>query len=295
MIKVALGNEVKRPELFVSLGAVMISFSSVYVKLVHVGPTIAGFYRVLFGGCLLLIILLIRGDRLWKDTLGFFFSAVCGVLFALDLFCWHRCIHYVGPGLATILANFQVFILALFGMVILREKLSLRVIGSITLAMLGLFMIIGFRWGSLGHMYRVGLFLGLATALWYASFIIILSKLQSRENALAPMANLAVISLISAFTLACFSFLDGESFVIPDTMSLFALICYGLFSQVIGWVLITKALPKVRTSLAGLLLLLQPALSFLWDIVFFHREVSVLSVMGAAITLAAIYLGATGR
>jgi len=37
-------------------GATIISFSAVFVKLVHVGPTMAGFYRVLFGGLILLAV-----------------------------------------------------------------------------------------------------------------------------------------------------------------------------------------------------------------------------------------------
>jgi hypothetical protein len=35
-------------------GAVMISFSGVWVKISHVTPTISAFYRVLFGGIFLL-------------------------------------------------------------------------------------------------------------------------------------------------------------------------------------------------------------------------------------------------
>ena len=38
-----------------------------------------------------------------------------GVFFSLDLWFWHRSIIYIGPGLSTLLANFQVFILMLVG------------------------------------------------------------------------------------------------------------------------------------------------------------------------------------
>jgi len=282
-----------RSDARVALGAFMISFSGVYVKLVQVGPSATGFYRVFFGALILLGIVRIRGERLWADACTLGLSAACGVLFALDLFCWHKSIHYVGPGLATILANFQVFILAMFGIVRLGERFSVRVVFSICLAMLGLAMIIGFRWDSLARLYQLGILLGLLTAGWYAAFILILRRLQSRPNSLSPLANLAVISSFASLGLAFFALLEGESFCIPDTLSLGALICYGLFSQVVGWALITKALPRVRVSLAGLLLLLQPALSFVWDILFFHREISVLSASGAVLTLMAIYMGAT--
>ena len=102
-------------------GAVMISFSAVFVKAAHVGPTMAGFYRVLFGGLVLALILKIRRERLFRGLTPLILTMVCGLLFSLDLTFWHRSIGYVGPGLSTLLANFQVFFLAFYGAVILRE------------------------------------------------------------------------------------------------------------------------------------------------------------------------------
>ncbi|NIM98112.1 MAG: EamA family transporter, partial [candidate division Zixibacteria bacterium] len=121
----------KIPDRFVSVallvvGASLISFSAVFVKLAEVGPTIAGFYRFLFGGLILSAIVLLRGNELWKGFRPFLTAAVCGLFLALDTTLWHRSIHAVGPGLATILANFQVFFLAGFGVLVLRERLTWR-------------------------------------------------------------------------------------------------------------------------------------------------------------------------
>ncbi|MDH3433815.1 MAG: EamA/RhaT family transporter, partial [Gammaproteobacteria bacterium] len=41
----------------------------------------------------------------------------------------------------------------------------------------------------------------------------------------------------------------------------------------------------------GLALLLQPTLSFVWDVLFFARPMSLTELAGAAIALFAIYLG----
>jgi drug/metabolite transporter (DMT)-like permease len=57
-------------------------------------------------------------------------------------------------------------------------------------------------------------------------------------------------------------------------------------------VLIASSLPQVSTTEAGLALLLQPSLSFVWDVLFFARAVSTTELAGAVITLIAIYLGA---
>jgi drug/metabolite transporter (DMT)-like permease len=55
--------------------------------------------------------------------------------------------------------------------------------------------------------------------------------------------------------------------------------------------LIAGSLPKVSAAAAGIALLLQPARSFIWDILFFARDITPQELIGAVIVLGAIYLG----
>jgi drug/metabolite transporter (DMT)-like permease len=183
--------------------------------------------------------------------------------------------------------------LALYGVLVLREPVSIRTMVAIPLAFFGLFLLAGIHWRQLGEAYRLGVVLGLATAGCYAVYILSLRKLQSQKNAPSAMANLAVISIVSALLLGSSAWVQNDPFGIPDLQSIFSLVAYGLFSQVIGWVLITRGLTRLRSSLVGLLILLQPALSFTWDILFFRRETDLFGVVGAVLALTAIYLGTT--
>ncbi|MFC1858846.1 DMT family transporter [Thermodesulfobacteriota bacterium] len=281
------------PALKITVGAIMISFSSVFVKLSHVTPTVAGFYRVLFGGIFLVFIALRVNMLTRPKPLQGFLAGVCGVLFAFDLFTWHHSINYVGPGLATIIVNFQVFILALIGILFLGEKLSIKFGLSIPLAFLGLYMIVGIRWEQLGPDYKYGILLGLAAAGFYSIFLLVLRKLQSATNEIKTITNLMLVSFTTALFLGGEAVRNAEPLKIPDTQTWMALLSYGLLGQVIGWLCISHALPKMRASAAGLILLLQPALSFVWDVLFFGREAGLTSVVGVGITLTAIYLGST--
>ena len=101
--------------LMVLAGAVLISFSAVFVKWAHVSATMAGFYRNLFGGLVLVLVVVLRKERIWRGSAYFGMAVMAGLFFAVDLFVWHQSIHFIGPGLATILANFQVFFLAFLG------------------------------------------------------------------------------------------------------------------------------------------------------------------------------------
>jgi drug/metabolite transporter (DMT)-like permease len=73
------------------------------------------------------------------------------------------------------------------------------------------------------------------------------------------------------------------------------LLSYGILSHCIGWLFIAGALPRVSTTEAGLALLLQPTLSFVWDVLFFSRAVTVTEWLGAVVVLVAIYLGSTQK
>ena len=112
LITATMSTLLNNPHFRLFAGAVMISFSAVFVKLADVSPTASGFYRVFFGALLLLAATLWPQKNTKQLPGHWCLLIVCGLLFAVDLFFWHECVLFVGPGLATILGNLQVFLLA---------------------------------------------------------------------------------------------------------------------------------------------------------------------------------------
>lgn len=283
---------------YIIFGASLLSFTSVFVEIANTGPTVTAFYRMLFGGVILLGIAVVRGDRLWFGYKSLAIPLLCAFFFSLDLFFWHRSIDFVGPGLATILGNMQVFFVALIAVWFLKERLSWQLMVAIPLAVLGLFLVVRTGWGQQEGMVKLGVFYGLLTALSYALYILTLRRSQSEHQKLrySLFANMAWISLMAAVLLGVTVLIEPEShFRIPDLQTWGALLGLGIMGQVIGWVLISKGLPQVDASVGGLALLLQPAMAFMWDILFFDRPTTGLEYVGAVIVLAAIYMGSTGR
>jgi drug/metabolite transporter (DMT)-like permease len=275
----------------VAAGALLLSFASVFVKVARVGPSAAGVYRMLVGGVVLLALALVRRERWWAGRRGLAFALGAGVAFGLDLFFWHKSIHRVGPGLATILAAFQVFILAGYGALVLRERVTWRLGIAIPLALAGLFLLVGVDWRALPGDYRWGVVLGLAAAVTYGAYLVLLRQGQARPGRLEPIPNLTIICFVTAAILAAAGLGSGESLGIPDPVTGLVLLAYGLTAQVFAWLLISHGLPWVEAGRAGLLLVLQPFLSFLWDVLFFHRPTDAADALGAGLALAAIYLG----
>ena len=274
------------------VGACAISTTSIFVKYAHVGPTIAGFYRMASGGLMLLAWLL--ATRQWRplrwSDLGWLL--VPGAAFAIDLVMWHRSILYVGPSRATLLGNFLVFLMALAGWLWYREKLGWPFLAGVALAFLGLYLLVGLDWGGFDGRYRLGVVLGVVTGVAYAVYMLSTRHAQRAGHVrLEPAQLLCVSTLISAAILGVIAWGEGESFAIPDLQSWSALLGLGFFGQVLGWVLLTRAMPQLPASLIGLLLLLQPALSFVFDVILFARPTRTMDWIGVALSLIGIFVG----
>lgn len=272
-------------------GAAMISLAPVFVRIVDVPPTASAFYRTFFGGLILVAWLAITPRRSLPSGRTLAWLALAGIAFAADLWAWHRSIWYVGPGLATLLANFQVFVLGLAGIWLFGETGGWRLWLAIPMALVGLALIIGFEWGGLSETYRWGIAFGLLTAVFYSSYILALRGSRHTGTPASPAAGMAVASLVSAVALAGAATAGGESLAIPSAGDAGLLAAYALVAQVLGWILISGSLKQVPASRVGMILLLQPTLAFVWDVLFFGREFGVRELLGAALALTAIYIG----
>lgn len=279
------------PTLRLFIGAALISLSPVWVRLVEVAPSTSGFYRVLFGGAALVVYLLLTRRRLQLSQRAWWLLTVASAFLSVNLWFWHRSIILIGPGLSTLIANFQVFIMMIAGIVFLRQTPRPIQIIAMPLALLGIALIVGFDWNALPKDYKLGVIFGFLTAVTYASFMLTLRAVRVTSAFRVPTRELAVVSVICSVMMAFAVLAEGESLTIPSYEDLGWLVAYGVLSHCVGWLFIASSLSEVTTVEAGIALLLQPTLSFVWDVLFFDRPTSAIEFAGAGIALLAIYLG----
>ena len=279
------------PRLRLFIGAALISLSPVWVRLTDVAPSVSGFYRVVFGSAALVIYLLVLRKGLQLSRRTWILLLIAAVFFTLDLWFWHRSILFIGPGLSTLLANFQVFIMMIAGIVFLRQIPNTMQLIAVPLALFGLAMIVGFDWSGLPKDYQLGIIFGLLTAVAYAGYLLFLRQARIGSSFRVPAREVAVVSVLTVFAMAAAVAMEGQSFAIPSYPDLGWLVAYGVLSHCIGWLFIASSLSEVSTVEAGLALLLQPTLSFVWDVMLFDRQMLATEFAGAGIALFAIYLG----
>ena len=288
-------NLIQNHRLRLYFGAVLISFSPIFVSLVHVNPTASAFYRVFIGGIALTLYLLLSKKRFDFNMSVWFFLLMASIFFAADLWFWHRSVIYVGPGLGTLLANMQVFIMMMAGIFLYKQMPTRVQLFSVPFAVIGLFMIVGLDWNELKPNYQMGIIFGLLTAICYSSYLISMRQAQQSETNVIPISEVAVMSLMVSIILALTAFFESESLVVKVPNDYLFLLIYGIGSHAIGGIMIASALVKVSTTEVGIALLLQPTLSFVWEILFFNRSFSVIESVGVIIVLYSIFLSSNRK
>lgn len=272
-------------------GGMLLSLSALAVAFAHIGPGAAGFYRMLFASLLLYGLLRLRGVAVrLADSRARAYSALAGGCLALDLILWHQSIYLVGPGIGSILTNCQVFFMALLGLYLLRERPSASFVTAIGLALAGLYLLLAPELDSAIGVR--GVVYGLASGLAYACcmyFLKMTAELPAGGgDKIAQMLNL---SLWAAALLLGYALASGERLVIADGQTLLMLVIYGVLVQFIGWLLVNRAIGFISLGLAGLILLLEPVITYFVDVLFLHKPSSLLQMGGALLTVVAVYVG----
>ncbi len=276
-------------------GAVLISFAAVFVALSGVASAPAAFYRLIIGSAVLLGLAFLRREKLRLEPRFVVYVLLAGVSFTADLITWHLSIYRVGPGIATLLPNFQVVLMTLAGWLVWREKLTLRIAIAIGVAVVGLVVLL-MAAPQAGHMrFKAGIGYGVGAAVAYTAYLLFLRLAGGAASREAPAFFIGFVTLVAAIGALCWILMRGDSLAVPFGMAWFWLACYGIGCQALGWFLISTGLPRVPAALGGLLLLLQPTLTFTWDHLIFGRRFTVIELLGAALALVGLYLGLRWR
>jgi drug/metabolite transporter (DMT)-like permease len=283
-----------RPELAGLLGALVIAFSAILVRLAEVSPATAAFFRCAYAVPLLGVLAwrerLRYGPRERRDRL---LALAAGAIFAADLIFWNYSIKAVGAGLATVLGNVQVVLVALIAWAALGERPASRTLVSIPIALTGVVLISGVVGsGAYGDDPLLGVIYGLLTAISYAFFLLILRQAGSSER--PPAGPLFDATLSGAVFCAIAGVAIGDIDWTPGAESQAWLVVLALSSQVLGWMLISTSLPRLPAALTSILLMLQPVTSVMLGAALLDESPSAIQLSGVAIVLAAVGFATLG-
>ena len=285
--------EDRRTMLIALAGATVISFAPLLYIRSDTTPLTGAFYRMLYALPLLGLLVWTSKKEDPRNSNSRWLAFGAGVLLAIDFVGYHSAIDYIGSGIATMIGNSQVIIVTLVSWWLLGERPNRFILLSLPLVMFGLILISGI-WADApyGEDPVKGVIGGMVAAVFYSSFLIVYRQSNriggpavNAQFDATTGATLGILILGSMpHTSVGIEAID-HSITWPNHgwLILLALSC-----QVIGWIAITYALPRLPAAHTSFAVLLQPVLTIIWGVILLNESPSLQQSAGMALIFAAI-------
>ncbi len=274
------------------LGAVLISFSGVWVRLAEVEAARSAFLRGAYALPVLAVLVFLRTRAGGDDGRRWFrpVAVLAGVFLGLDLIAWHSSIAIIGAGLATVLPNLQVVFVGLVGVVLFRERPARGFWLALPVVLVGIWLLaaVGQPIVDDGDV-PFGVGLGVVAGIVYAMSLVALRLSRARGSTSSAVGVLWSLTLGATVVTGINAGLQGT--LGPAGWPADGwLLTLAIGSQVVGWLLLTSAIHRLPAAATSVALLLQPVLALVWGALLLGEPVGLPQVLGAAIVLAGVAL-----
>ncbi|MBW3659275.1 MAG: DMT family transporter [Actinobacteria bacterium] len=272
-------------------GAVLISFSAVFVRLADVEPVRSSFLRAAYALPAFAVLVLVSRRRAGRPVAGGLvgLGVVAGLFLGGDLFAWHSSIEHIGAGLGTVLPNLQVVLVGVAGVVLFRERPRPMFWLALPAVLVGVWLL-----GAVGEPVDVGgnvpfgVFLGVVTAVLYSVFLVVMRVARLRHPDASAIEVMGSATLGAALVTGAFAASQGVAAPAGEWPADGWLVLLALSSQVLAWVLLSSSIHRLPAALTSIALLIQPVLAMVWGAVLLGEELGLPQVAGAAVVLAGV-------
>jgi len=290
-----LKKYLRAPVSVMSAGATAVSASAIFIDLSHASPGTASFYRCVLALPLLAPLALRErrhADRARRPARQPLIVAGAGVLFAGDMLLWTQAIFEVGAGLSTVLVNAQVVMVPLLARLIDGERLHRRYLLCLPGLCLGVVLTGGvLEHGVAGTDPAWGTVHAVLAAVCYSGFLYLLRR-GGRHGGIVGSYTL-IIAVAAAVSLVGGALWHGLD-VTPGWPAVGWLALTAVAGQVLGWLFVARAAPRLPSDAGAALLMLTPVGSLVLSAAVLSERPSALQLAGAVVMLLSAYFATTG-
>ena len=273
------------PWVMLFIGVFCISWSGIFVKLAGVPGFTSAFYRLLFA--LILIIPIVIYKKAWKISWpNFYFACLGGMLFSLDLACWHLSLLRSQAAISTLLANCAPIWVGLGGYFILKRKNGHQFWVGTFIALLGVCILVGIN--KVIHLQiDFGVSLALIASAFYGAYLLTTEKLRKQLSTITFMFYALVGSSITSLLICLIS---GVSILGFSTTSWIYLWSLAIVPHLVGWISINYALGHIKSNIASVSLLSQSLLTAISASFILKETLGIYQIIGGFVVLLGIYV-----
>ncbi|MFI5272607.1 MAG: DMT family transporter [Ktedonobacterales bacterium] len=282
---------VSRARLYLALafGVMCIGLSAIFTKWTQLPGSVSAYYRVAIAELALLPLFVVsaRRGQVRLDRRAWLIALAAGVFFALDLGLWNTSLGFASAANATLLGNDAPLVVGLIAFFIFRERLGVAYWLGLSVALVGMGIIVG--QDALGGAHGLGLgdALALLGGCAYALYMVTTQRVRAHMN---TVASLWIPGLAGGALLLAFNLISGQALWGFSGRTWLTLLGLALISQVAGWLAINWALGHLSASVVSVTLLAQPVLTALFAVPLLGEGLSGRQILGGLVALAGIYL-----
>lgn len=290
------------------VGAVTIGAAGILVRLAECGPMATAFWRGFFALPLLAVWAMVErtgnlpaksartwapsdanaADRVASHPLLLFFRdrgfLWAGLFFAGDLVLWHEALLLTSVAAATLEACLAPLVVVLFAWVAWQERPTTAFLVALAFAILGMVLIVSPKLGHGGSAFLGDAF-GLATACFFAGYILSVAHLRGRYGTGVVMFNSTVVFTVLLLPLAL-----TQKFL-PDTAGGWAAVLgYAIAAHALGQGLVAYALAHLRPTFSSLGLLVETLGAAVSAWLVLGERLAVVQVVGGLVIIGGIAL-----
>lgn len=273
--------------LMLALGATLIGFAPIFVKWSNLSPAAITFWRMLLALPLLVGFNYAVNKKIFfkvKSKKTIFYAALASLAFTTDLTLWHYSMNITSVANATIIVNSAPVFVALLAFIFYKELPTKGFGKSFLITYTGIIGLIIFS-NNYANGKILGDFLCMIAALFYAIYLLIISKLNKETS----------LNIIFYTTFFCCLFsivpmlMHSKSFLPISSFEWINLLLMAFLCQFGGQFLITFGIGKISASNGSIGLLMQPLTATLLAALIFSEILNLMQILFVFITLIGIY------
>ena len=274
--------------LLLSLGAMLIGFAPIFVKLSSLSSSAIAFYRMFLTIPFLFILNYALNRRYLfhvRNKSTIIYTALASLAFTTDLTLWHYSMNITSVSNATIIVNSAPIFVAVLSFILFKEKLSIEFVTSFLITYIGIIGLIYFS-NNYTNGKVFGDILCMVAAFFYAVYLLVIAKL-GRENSL----NIIFYTTFFCCLFSTIPMIMGGGQVFPSSSSEWInLILLAVLCQFGGQYLITHAIGKISASEGSIGLLMQPITATILAAFLFNEILNITQIIFVFFALFGIYL-----
>ena len=262
-----------------------------FVREISLTSTEIAFFRAFLGSGFLIIISLIKKDKIDKEVLklNMLPLGISGILLGINWILLFQGMKYTTIANATLSYYFAPVFIVIFSAILLKEKISFKNIICLLGAILGLFLILGgSRSEVVGNFNHIkGISYGLGGALLYAVIVMLNKSIKDLSGFQTTLIQLSIAALV----LIPMVFGKGSiNFSGINTKTWIMILILGVVHTGIAYLLYFPSIKDVKSQSIAILSYLDPIVAILTSFLFLGESMGIYQILGGLLILSTAYI-----